>query len=694
MQQVEANTIRLLIIEASQNEAEQIVSLFRNAGRATRAHRVTSVVDLEEVLNGQLWDLLIASHPMDEINGDQALSAVKKLNKDLPVILLQESYDSDKFTEALQQGYKDIVLYGEERRLVLVSLREVDNLQERRMRRKAEVSLREAEKRCQLLLNSSVDAIAYVHDGMHIYVNKSYVELFGYDDPEEMEGLPIIDLLASEDQAQFKSFLKNYQQGENNSEDLVCHGVKADDSKFKARMSFSPATYDGEPCTQLIIRVDKGNAELEEKLKEISTQDLVTGLYNRQFFTEQLEKTVERAIDCKGNSGLFYISLDNFDEVRAQIGLADSDLVLADISSLLKAHITAPNIISRYGDNIFMALLNTDNQDSLSSLAKAICKNVEDHLSEVSGRTVQIKVSIGITIVNETTNKVKEILDFAQKGTEKAKSEGENKFAFYTAQDDLAELASEGNVLAMIQQGLEKNDFKLLFQPIISLRGDSEEHYEVLLRLYDNDGKEIPTKEIFTTADKAKLAAKVDRWVILQSIKLLAVHRAKGHSTRLFIHISGPSLQDKTLVPWVSVALKAARLPSDSLIFQISEEDATTYLKQAKELTKALGELHCKVALTHFGCAINPFNNLKHLTVDYVKTDGSFTQDLSNPETQENLKTMISSLHSQGKLTIVPLVENASVLATLWQAGVNYIQGYYLQGPVSEMDYDFSSDDE
>ena len=128
-------------------------------------------------------------------------------------------------------------------------------------------------------------------------------------------------------------------------------------------------------------------------------------------------------------------------------------------------------------------------------------------------------------------------------------------------------------------------------------------------------------------------------------------------------------------------------------MFQFSEPDAVTYLKQAKALAQGLKDLHCHLALSQFGCALNPFNTLRHLPVDFVKVDGSFTKELADPVNQENLKTMLASLHSQAKLTIVPFVESASVLATLWQAGTNYIQGYYLQGPSQAMDYNFSSDD-
>ena len=246
----------------------------------------------------------------------------------------------------------------------------------------------------------------------------------------------------------------------------------------------------------------------------------------------------------------------------------------------------------------------------------------------------------------------------------------------------------------MLQQALEKNSFRLLFQPIISLRGDSHEHYEVLLRLLDPEGAEVPPGEFLDAAKEAGLATKIDRWVLLNSIKLLAEHHSKGHSTRLMVHLSGASLQDPSLLAWLGVALKASKLPPDSLVFQLDEHDAVAYLRQAKALTQGLAGLGCRVALNQFGCVLNPLNTLKHLNADFVKIDGSYTQDLSRQENQEALKQLLAQLHEQAKQTIVPFVDSATVLATLWQAGVGYIQGQYLQGPSQSMDYNFSSDED
>lgn len=682
-------TIRLLILEDSQNEAERLVSLFRNAGQATRVHRLTSSEDLADVLQ-QTWDLLINAPTSTNLDPSEAIGAIRKQAKDIPVIQLIDGNDSDAITEALALGAQGALPQGEDEWLILVASRELANLEERRARRSAELALREAEKRCQLLLESSVDAIAYVHDGMHIYANRAYLELFGYEDVEELEGMPMIDLIASCDQGEFKGFLKNYQSLQGSAE-LVCGGVRADGSSFKASMHFSPASYDGEPCIQVVIRAESDNAELE-KLREISSQDLVTGLYNRNHFLESLDGAVERAVNVGKNSSLAYIRIDRFASLQAEIGLGDSDRLLAELAQLLRGQFPQNAELARFGDDAFAVLMDEATPKQLEQPLTELLQKVEGHLFDVGGRTVQTSLSIGVAALDEQTAKARDVVDRAHRCAEEL-TDG-NALRIYDPARELAAAASRGNVLAMLQQALEKNSFRLLFQPIISLRGDSHEHYEVLLRLLDPEGAEVPPGEFLDAAKEAGLASKIDRWVLLNSIKLLAEHRNKGHSTRLMVHLSGTSLQDPSLLSWLGAALKASRLPPDSLVFQLDENDAVAYLRQAKALTQGLAGLGCRVALNQFGCVLNPLNTLKHLDADFVKIDGSYTQDLSRQENQEALKQLLAQLHEQAKQTIVPFVDSATVLATLWQAGVGYIQGQYLQGPSQSMDYNFSSDED
>lgn len=689
---IDKKAVRLLILEDSQNEAERIVSLFRNAGQATRVHRVADEDDLTEALK-QSWDLCIAAAECEDLHPQQALKVILQTGRELSFIQLLEDNDSDSLTEALQLGAQDAVPQGEDERLILVARRELHNLSERRARRTAELALRETEKRCQLLLDSSIEAISYVHDGMHIYTNRAYLQLFGYSDAEELEGMPMIDLITSEDQARFKEFLKSYR-GETGSADFDCSGVTATNQPFAAKMSFSPAQYDGEPCVQVVIRTDQNNAELEAKLREISNQDSVTGLYNRQRFLELIDTAAERSLNQGETASLAYIKIDNYAQLAKEHGIAGIDHFLAALADVLKKSLSPDTQIARLADNVFCTLKPQVLPEQQREELDALRLKVEGQLFEINGRTAQTTLSIGAAALTEKTSKASEVLDRARRCCDDSSNGTGNALRIHNPADDLAAAASSGNIVAMIQQALATNSFRLLFQPIISLRGDKEEQYEVLLRLINPQGEEVAPNDFLNAAITAGLAEKIDRWVLLNAIKLLSEHRNKGHQTQLFVHLSSPSLMDPALLPWLTVALNAARLPPHSLIIQIRETDAITHLKQVKQLTEGLRKLHCQIAIGQFGCAVNPFGMLNHLEVDFIKVDGSFTAELNDPEQQETLKEMLNTLHAQKKKTIVPFVESAAILSVLWQAGVHYIQGHYFQAPSSGMNYDFNADDQ
>ena len=683
-------TIRLLILEDSQNEAERIVSLFRNAGHATRVHRVTSLEDLNDALKNP-WDLCIAAPYSENLEPMAALQTIQRMARDISFIQLSEDDSVDARIETLKLGAQDAIPQNEDELLILVAKRELANLEERRERRSAEIALREAEKRCQLLLDSSVDAIAYVHDGMHIYANRAYLQLFQYADHDEMEGMPMIDLIATQDQNNFKDFLKHYRSDEGNAE-LTCTGVTASADNFQANISFSPAYYDGEPCVQVVIRVMQDNAELEEKLREISSQDSVTGLYNRQHFLELLDTAAERAIKTGQPSSLAYIKIDHHTTLQTDLGITGIDLLLTELANVLRQQLSATAQIARFADDVFTVLIPDITPEQSQAELQALMKTIEGKLFDINGRTAQTSFTIGLAGLNEKTSKASDVLKRAHNCADQT-TQG-NTLKLYNPADEIAAAANRGDIIAMLQQALANNSFKLLFQPIISLRGGKDELYEVLLRMVNPQGEDVPPAEFINAAISAGFADKIDRWVLLNAIKMLTEEHSKGKKTRLFIHLSSSSLQDPSLLAWLSAALQASRLPPHSLILQIRETDAVAYLMQVKEFIQGLHELHCKVALNQFGCTLNPFNTLKHLDIDFVKIDGSFTKELSVVENQEALKEMLTALHAEGKQSIVPFVESASVLSILWQAGVNYIQGYYLQAPSQAMNYDFSSGDE
>ena len=686
-------TVHLLILDPSQNDAETLVSLLRNSGKATRAHRITSEEDLEETLKTGNWDLLLARDDVEqEFSADGALAMIRRMDKDIPFILLTSEFDRERSVAVMKSGGQDTVPFENTDQLVLVVNRELGALEERRRRRVLESHLREAEQRCQLLLESSKDAIAYINDGMHIYANQSYMEFLGYDDIDDLICIPVLDTLTPESQEKYKEFMKSFADGGEDGMTMNCVARRSDDQELSVTMSVSAATYDGETCTQIVIQPEHSDAELEEKIRQISSQDLLTGLFNRQYLMDALGQVIATAGKDNKTGALAYIALDNFIGLKGQVGIAGADLMLGDLATLLKEQAPENMVLARLSDDAFCLLCQPCEEKIMAEQCEAIRKKVEDHLFDINGRTVQLTLSIGVAAITENAPKAPDLMGRAHTASSELKKkpghEQGNGVLVYNPAD--YEAMDESNSVDAIQKALDDNRFKLLFQPIINLRGEGEEHYEAFVRMLNKDNEEVSPYDFLPPVGPSEMAIKIDRWVILQTIKQLSSHRSRGHDTRLFLNVTAETLEDKTFTPWLSVALKAARLPGDSLIFQIREGDANNYMKQAKEFAKAVHELHCKVSICQFGCALNPFNTLKHIDVDYVKIDGSFTEELQKKDdAKEEVKEMVKSLQSAGKLTIVPLVENASVLATLWQAGVNYIQGYYLQAPVPEMNYDF-----
>lgn len=694
---VNRETLHLLLLTETDNHAENIVSMLRNSGNATRAHQITSLADFVEQLQEKSWDLVITQPQANEIDWTELQKQIQRLNKDLPLILVtHEDLDAITFEAAFKKGASSVVPLEETNVMLMVIQRELKHLHNRREKRLLEVKLREAEKRSQALLASSKDAVAYIHDGMHVYANDAYLELFGYQSAEELEGMPIMDMVHVNAQKEFKAFLKKYEQSQQSGE-LNLTGVDGSGADFAMTMQFTPATYAEEQCTQVVIRGQSNSRELEAKLQEVRSHDMLTHLYNKSFFNEQLEHAVDSAVIKGATGAVFYINIDQFNKVKSEIGINHSDTVITTLADALRKQVPDNARLSRIGEDIFAFILMGIDAEHALQRAEQLRGHIEQMLIEVNKRTITVTSSIGIALITENSSRPEDILQQAHHASDDVrKQEGHergNGVHLYLPK----EAEDEDNSLQLEQQlkdALKGNRFRLLFQPLINLRGDETEHYETLLRLPQDSGDDISAGEFLNSTEISDdLKRKIDRWVILHTTKLLSEHRSKGHNTRMFINLSAASLADDSLANWIGVALNAAKLPKGAAIFQFNEEDAGRTLKQCQDFTHSLLERGIPTALSRFGCALNPFHALQHLEVEYVKIDGSFTRELSqNSDAQKHLKEMLAQLHEEEKRTIVPLVESASSVASLWQMGAHFIQGHYVQAPQSGMVFDFTDE--
>lgn len=692
-------TIRLLILNNERSEAERLISMLHASGHPCRAQHVESEEALIKLLQEQSWDLLIGNlntaHPAPAL----AIKQIRRLNKDVPVILLfEEDEDENPFAiiEGLRMGAADVINLDDDQHLLLVIDRELGNREQRQARRNTDRRFREAERRSQQLLDSSRDAIAFIQDGLYLYANESFAELFGYQNRDDIEAMPIMDMVAQGDQGRLKNFLKDFvfKGDEAESSSVGFAGITQEGAETHIDLEVSLVTYDEEPCIQFLARAaaataTNNNEELEAQLKQIKWQDVVTGVYNRQYLLNQLDHIID-IVDEKQHSCLLYIELDNFnDKVKNSFGVAGADLALMDIATLLRSKANTSDTIARLGDSTFAIIAHNIKADAAVNRAQQLCKEIETHIIDIDQKTLQITTSIGISLINETTTNTNTVIEQARIAMEKVRAKDGNSALLFEPETPKTEVKIDIGVA--LQQALSNDRFRLLFQPIISLRGSDEEYYEVYLRMLDETGQEISPNAFLEAASNLSASTKIDRWVILESIKMLSQHRAKGNKTKLIVNIGRQSLCDESLLPWLGVAFKAAKLSPDSIVFQAQEIDVTNHLNAAKHFAEGLEKLHTRFSISNFGCSLNPFNALSHVSAAMIKVDGSFTTDIqNNNENPETLIQLIEKLNEASKITLVPFVENASVLSTLWQAGAHYIQGHYLQEPSHGMTYDFN----
>ncbi|MET0379005.1 MAG: GGDEF domain-containing protein [Spongiibacteraceae bacterium] len=670
------NTIRLLLINASDNESERLISLFRAAGRVARAHRISSADDLQtqlqkspNVLND--WDLLIADDHHAALPVEQTLEFMHHKRLPLPVIVVRSDAD---LPTLLSAGAHDVVAAGDDQRLMFAALRALESSELRRRLLAVNAQLHEAEQRNSLLLGDAAEAIAYVADGMIINANALFAERFGYAEAGDLDCVPVIDLIAPEDQDKFKAGLKA-----GDGTEFFCRGLTAAGETFSAQLTLGSAAVEGEPCLQITLQQ---TAAVGADAPHVDG-DPESGLYSLTWLRRQ----------AISSGCIALIAIDDFETLRHQHGYCASRQLAAELGHFLGTqHPFAPQTLSaRAGDTAYALLIPAVKAERVLELAQSFALKIAKQAFSCGDESRHATVSIGVTDIEADT--IDPALDRSWRAVEmlreKSGKPGIGNGAQLIAPDRPRAVTLGQDEL--LQEAIDDNRFLLLFQPVIGLRGAKGEHYEVLLRLQGNTPDEITLPDNFIESLGHSAAnAKLDRWVLLEATKRLAVNRARGNDTRLLVNLSSNALLDETLASWLGVALKAAGIPADSLILQLRESDVANDAKAAKTLVDAIRQLGCKVSYSGFGRGLDPLKTIKTFGADVVQLDGSFTRDLQTGNGMQALRELVSQISAQDVRVVIPFVENASVLASLWQAGADFIQGHYLQAPTREMNYEFA----
>ncbi|RZA21851.1 MAG: EAL domain-containing protein [Lysobacteraceae bacterium] len=685
--------LRLMLVDDQVNEAEAIVSSLRNAGIAVRPLRAESVDELAQVLAQQPVDMVLAEHASTLMPFNEVATVVMGCGRDVPLLAVLDGVTDEILDGVQAQGAQAVALRGRPQQLLKTVRTEWHDLDARRSQRALESQMRETERRCDALIDSSREPIAYIHEGMHIRANQAYLDMFGYESFEDIEGMSLLDLVAPKDVAEFKALLKRLSKGEPPPprHELTARDIEGND--FPALMEFTAAQYEGEACQQVIFRrqAQDVDPELARQVEELKQRDQGTGLLNRPTFLGILDAAVAEAASQGGMHGLLLIEPDHYSQLLEVIGLNAADQLMAAMGQRLDS-VASGATTARFGEHQLALLIRGSDHTATSELAERMRDAFAEHVLAVGNHSLNATVSIGGVQISEKIASTSQVLAKASQGVVAAIGVGGNRVELFDpGAVDRAELERIAAWVARIKVALEGDGFHLDFQPVIALQGDGSEMYEMFLHLYGSDGEPVEASTYLQIAEEHGLLGQIDRWAIARAIDLASERLRAGKRTSLLLSLSQEAVQDASMAGFIAERLATAGVPGELLVLAVREAKVFTNVRAAQDFVGAMAGVGVRIALERFGAGLNSMQLLTHFDPAFLKIDPQFMVDLAKgADSQQQVRAIATQARNRGIRTIADRVQDATSMTLLFSAGVDYVQGDFLAPAGAGMNYDFS----
>ncbi|MGH8616019.1 MAG: EAL domain-containing protein [Gammaproteobacteria bacterium] len=439
----------------------------------------------------------------------------------------------------------------------------------------------------------------------------------------------------------------------------------------------------GQQHEALVVESEERNRDLYDELSYQATHDDLTDLTNRREFEQRLKRALDSAHSEKREHALCYLDLDQFKVVNDSCGHIAGDELLRQLSALFRNRVRQDrDTLARLGGDEFGVLMENCSLRDALRVAHQLKETVQKYRFMWEGKIFHVGLSMGLIPITRTAGSVTDILKAADAACYAAKDKGRNRIHVYHKDStDLAKWSREIEWVTRINHALDDNRFHLYCQPIVPLSSSPGEqdllHYELLVRLEDEQGHIVLPSVFVPAAERYGLNVRLDRWVLEQTLKSLSGE--PEHLSRLYIcgiNISALSVSDEDFLAFVIQQFEHFTVPPQKFCFEITETAVISNIKNATRFIRALKERGCFFALDDFGSGSSSFAYLKRLPVDFLKIDGLFIKDLADDPVIANMVASINDIgHAMGKKTIAEFVASEAVFDKLRQIGVDYAQG-------------------
>lgn len=558
-------------------------------------------------------------------------------------------------------------------------------------RKKVDQALSEAKAKYLNIFENAVEGIFQTTpDGRFLGVNPALARILGYADPREMMSL-VTDIAATlyvdpERRAEFVRLLgergrvmefESQVRRKDGAVILISENARA------VRKADGSLDY----CEGTVMDVTQ-RKRMEDQLIHGALHDSLTGLPNRTLLVERLGRALERARRKPGiMSAVLVLDLDRFKMINESMGHQQGDRLLIAFARRLEAFVPAGTTLARLGGDEFCMLVE-DLKDF--NHATILADRLQEALGmgfDLEGQEIYAAASIGIAVGGAQTPGAEDLLRDAGTAMHRAKAAGKGRYEVFD--DSMHTKAVQMMTLETdLRKALERMEFRLHYQPIVSLEDSSLMGFEALIRWIHPKLGMVPPMDFIPLAEDTGLIIPIGRWVLWQSCKQLVEWQKifqDGRKLTMSVNLSGKQLQDMDLVRQIQAILKESGLAASSLKLEVTESAIMENPEKAAAILNSLRDMGIQLSLDDFGTGYSSLSYLHRFPFHNLKIDRSFVSKLEAGDKDAEIVKVINSLAKNlGMDVVAEGIETEGQWALLHRLACEYGQGYFFSKPLED----------
>ena len=408
-------------------------------------------------------------------------------------------------------------------------------------------------------------------------------------------------------------------------------------------------------------------------------ENIFENRYYKGDFISALNATFAESKNRDVSNILLKISIDNMPMMMMWYSLDFAERIMEALEIELKRLLKKQDVIKRISVDQFGVILQDRSKKELETLIDKVLKQVQLYKNPSFEEAIHLRTSIGSVFFPSSADDTEDALNKAYLALSSAKSKSNEFYCDYQdAKKEHLDSKDHANKIRYMQKALSEDRLLLAFQPVIKGDTGKIEEYECLLRVKEEDGSLVSAGNFIPIAEKMGVIDIIDQFVLEKVVEELKQHK----DITLGFNVSNLTTDNPKWLRMCKKLLKGEEEVASRIIVEITETAAQRDMRQTAYFVAALQALGCRVALDDFGAGYTSFRQLKSLSVDMVKIDGSYIMGLE--ESSENLmfiKTLLEFNRSYGLQTIAECVETGEVAKMLMEMKIDYMQGYYFGKP-------------